>query len=71
MGKHVLSHPEKSLTWQALLQSMTLILKEAKTSETQVISDGSSICWFIARQHLAVLHNFQVDHYFEVIVCRL
>lgn len=42
MGKHVLSHPEKSLAWQPLLQSMTLILKEAKTTETQVISKNNT-----------------------------
>lgn len=42
MGKHVLSHPEKSLAWQPLLQSMTLILEEAKTTETQVISKNNT-----------------------------
>lgn len=42
MGKHVLSHPEKSLVWQPSLQGMTLILEKAKTTENQVISKNNT-----------------------------
>lgn len=42
MGKHVLSHPEKSLAWQPFLQSMTLILEKAKATENQVISKNNT-----------------------------
>lgn len=42
VGKHVLSHPEKSLAWQALLQSMTRVPQKAKTTETQLVSKNNT-----------------------------